>query len=535
MMQSPRFTQSISFRLYLIILPVTALAVAAYGLLNAHVTSRMLETQVERSTAEVAAQLAEDLGRQGPLDPERLHTLLEELAEGNFFISRIEVFHLTGKELTRTATTSATSSHALILDETIAVQQNSPMLLPQYQGNKRFIKAIAPIGGASGSTGCVSITSSLHQAYMVRGVQQRLAIYLIPASVLLLILLLHYLFTRGLTRRIDQLSHAMTEARRGNLKMRAPVARNDELGIIAARFNEAMDEIERATAEKERFIQQEKNFNVELQAKVQDATRDLTSANARLRQLNQDLIETQRLLMQYERMAVAGQMAATFAHEIGSPLSAMTTHLELMSEHPGINEDIRRRIGLVQDQLGRISGFVEDLLAETRASVKARSPIQVNQVIKQLLLFLEQHFDKCRIRVAADLDPALPEIEANAQQLQQVFLNLLNNACDALPQGGNVWIETGVEYGPEASPSAVVTVSDDGPGIPVEKQTHIFEPFFSTRDLKHGTGLGLSIVARIVREHQGTIELESAESKGTTFRIRFPAAVQPSPAVRVKG
>ena len=121
------------------------------------------------------------------------------------------------------------------------------------------------------------------------------------------------------------------------------------------------------------------------------------------------------------------------------------------------------------------------------------------------------------------LQPDLPEIEANGQQLQQVFLNLLNNAADAMPDGGTIRVETGTETDAGGRDTAWATVSDSGVGMSEEEQKRIFEPFFSTKDFRRGTGLGLSIAARIIRQHEGTIELESEPGKGTTFKICFPA------------
>jgi signal transduction histidine kinase len=222
-------------------------------------------------------------------------------------------------------------------------------------------------------------------------------------------------------------------------------------------------------------------------------------------------------------------MAATFAHEIGSPLSAISTHLELIAEDPTISDDTRRRLKLTQDQVSRITGFVEELLSETRVSMQPRSPVQLNRILRQLLSFFEQHLARCRVRVETRFSPDLPEIEANPQQLQQVFLNLLNNACDAMPKGGTIFIETSSHSDPDGKYVAV-SVADNGTGIPEEKQEHIFEPFFTTKDLRRGTGLGLSIAAKIIRQHQGTIEVHSRPGAGTTFTIRFRVPIPLSTA-----
>jgi two-component system, NtrC family, sensor kinase len=224
-------------------------------------------------------------------------------------------------------------------------------------------------------------------------------------------------------------------------------------------------------------------------------------------------------------------MAAVFAHEIGSPLSAMSTHLQLMAEDPNISKGTQRRLTLIQDQISRITGIVEELLSETRAAVQARTSVQLNQILQQLLLFLEQHLEKLQVKVETRFSPDLPPIEANPQQLQQVFLNLLNNACDAMPDGGAVAMETTTQVEHDGTTYAVISIEDNGTGIPEEKQAHIFEPFFTTKDLHRGTGLGLSIAAKIIRQHQGTIELHSVPGAGSKFTLRFPARV-PAPVVQ---
>lgn len=274
-------------------------------------------------------------------------------------------------------------------------------------------------------------------------------------------------------------------------------------------------------------MEEQKGFNQQLQDKVREATHDLSTANERLRHLNQDLLETQLRLTQLERMAMAGQMAATFAHEIGSPLSAISTHIQLLSENPATPEAARERLQLIQEQVGRIIGFVEEMLAETRAATQTRTALQVNQILRQLLLFLEQHLQRHRVKLETAFSEDLPDIDANAQQLQQVFLNLFNNACDAMPEGGTIRVETRVEPGAGGTRFVAILVSDDGLGIPTEKQEHIFKPFFTTKDLRRGTGLGLTIADRIIRQHEGTITLESEEGVGTAFTIRFPAADEP--------
>lgn len=529
-------SRSISFRLYLIIVPATILAIVLINYVDSRAVSRLLEWEIQDRAQIIADDLAKDLSNDKAPDPESLHAWLGDLLEANSYIRRIDVFRMVGGSLSRIDTTSASAGLAIGVDEAAAMSDGRPQVLPQFHDRERVLKVIVPYRSNAGDVqGCVSVTSSLHLADRLIGVSQRIDLILIPVSVLALVLMLHYLFTRVLTGRIDRLGHAMLQARSGALGHRAPVDRQDELGVIAHTFNETMDEIERASRERDRLLEEQKGFNTQLQVRVGAATQDLSDANRRLNQVNQDLIDAQRRLTRYERMAVAAQIAAAFAHEVGSPLSAISTHLELMSEENGCGEDAKRRIRLIQEQVNRISGFVEDLQAETRAAAQVFSGVQLNDILGQIRLFMEQHLEKHGIRLEVQLREGLPEIEANGQQLQQVFLNLLNNAADAMPDGGTVRLETAVEADESRGPFVLAIVSDSGVGMTPEEQKRIFDPFFSTKDFRRGTGLGLSIAAAIIRQHGASIGLESAPGKGTTFKIRFPARAKEPDASGEKG
>ncbi len=522
--------RSISFRLHLFIVVTIVLTVAIVSYLDSRVSIRMIESEIEQSAARDASQLAAALARwDAPTDPAAIQNGLNTFKESEPYLTRIDLYHLTADGLQRIATTSVSKSQPDTTDETAAIRQNTILAIPQYQDREQLLKIIVPFTDFPGTRSCVTVIASLKQTEVVGRIHSRIALFLVPGSVLLTIILLHFLFTRLLMRRFDRLLAAMNAARKGDLGIRAPVEREDEIGIIAQRYNEMMQQIEFASRERDRLLEEQKNFNTQLRERVLEATHEVSEANERLRQVNEDLIDTQRRLTQAERSAVAGQMAATFAHEIGSPLSAISTHLELLTEDPGTSEDARRRLKLIQEQVSRITGFVEELLSETRGAMQSRSPVQLNHLLQQLLFFLEQHLTRCRVTVETRFNKDLWEIEANPQQLQQVFLNLLNNACDAMPNGGNVIVETSNDSDTTGK-YVVASVADNGTGIAEEKQEHIFEPFFSTKDLHRGTGLGLSIAAKIIRQHQGTIHLQSVPGAGSRFtiRVRVPAPVSTS-------
>jgi signal transduction histidine kinase len=524
--------RSISFRLHLFIVVIIVLTILIVSYLDSRVSIRMIDWEIEQNATRAASQLAEDLARaDAPTDPASIQIRLRKFMESESYMSRIDIYHFSGGSLARFVTTSSSESQPVAVDEAAAIRDARLLTIPLYQDRERYLKIVVPFTDASGTKSCVTVIASFRQSELAGRIHNRIAYFLVPGSVVSTIILLHFLFTRLLIRRFDRLIAAMNAARRGDLGIRAPVEREDEIGIIARRYNEMMQQIERASHERDRLLLEQTTFNTQLRERVLEATREISATNERLRQVNEDLLDTQRRLTKSERTAVAGQMAATFAHEIGSPLSAISTHLELMAKDATLSDDTRRRLKLIQDQVSRITGFVEELLSETRASVEARTSVQLNQILQQMLLFLEQHLARCRVNVVTHFSPDLPEIEANPQQLQQVFLNLLNNACDAMPNGGTIFVETSGSIDPDGR-YVVASVADNGAGIPEEKQGHIFEPFFTTKDLGRGTGLGLSIAAKIIRQHQGTIQLRSAPGAGTRFTIRFRVPIPFSTAAQ---
>ena len=513
--------RSISFRLHLFIVATIVLTVLLVSYLDSRVSIRMITDEITLNARRTASQMAEDLARaDAPSEPSTIQAWLLRSMESESYIARIDVYHVSGDRLERFVTTSSSESQPDPINEEMAIRTSRMVAIERVQDRERFLKVIVPFTDAAGTKSCLTLIASFRQSADIGRIHNLIAWFLVPGSVVWTAVLLHFFFTRMLMRRFDRLIATMDEASSGNLKIRAPVEREDEIGIIANRYNEMMGTIELASRERDRLLEEQKTFNTQLRERVHEATREISATNEALRQVNEDLLDTQRRLTRAERAAVVGQMAATFAHEIGSPLSAISTLLELMSEDTTISEDTQRRLKLIQEQVSRITGFVEELLSETRASMQARSPVQLNQILQQLLLFLEQHLARQHVKVETRFSPDLPEIEANPQQLQQDFLNLLNNASDAMPNGGTVVVETN-SYSDASGNYVIASVKDDGTGISKEKQGQIFEPFFTTKELHRGTGLGLSIAAKIIRQHNGTIELHSAPGAGTTFTIRF--------------
>lgn len=221
-----------------------------------------------------------------------------------------------------------------------------------------------------------------------------------------------------------------------------------------------------------------------------------------------------------EKLAVVGELAAAIAHEIRNPLTIVAGSIQLIPDKlndPGFLTSFARIAG---EELERVNRTVQGLLSFARFSEPSVTQIDVNAILTRTAEFIRPYARKSWVQVGLDLDPGLPNIKGDAEHLNQAFLNLMLNAVQAMPSGGELRAST--RYDGRSSFIRVV-ISDQGLGIPEDDQSKIFDVFFSTKD--GGTGLGLSLVHRIIDEHLGFIELDSTVGKGTTFTITLPVAL----------
>jgi two-component system NtrC family sensor kinase len=337
------------------------------------------------------------------------------------------------------------------------------------------------------------------------------------ASVGLLYLLFNYFFRRP----VKEILQTMAETRDGSLLARAPVRRNDELGTIARGFNQLMDSIVDRSREREDLLHQISEFNNELLKKVEIATADLRSANA-------NLIRTQQRLAHAERMAAIGQVTASLAHEIGTPLNAVAGHLQLLDRNHRDAPDTQRRLKIINAQLGIVVQAVRSLLERTHRRRITFEATDINATIQELVMLVGPMLESRKIETSITLDECLPCVSADRDSLHQVFLNLVNNSCDAMPKGGTLEIATRYL---ERNREVEIMFSDSGAGIAPNVAMHLFEPMFTTKP--SGSGLGLVIARDIISEHRGRIELVSG-SAGAVFLLALPAAATQIPTEYVE-
>jgi PAS domain S-box-containing protein len=222
-----------------------------------------------------------------------------------------------------------------------------------------------------------------------------------------------------------------------------------------------------------------------------------------------------------EKLAALGTMAAGLAHELNNPIGVISSRAELMlleAEARALGGDVREDLEVIHRHAQRVARITEGLLSFARRSSGEPERVDLNAVVEATLLLVDKTIAARGITLTAKTAPGLPPVWGDPNRLQQVLVNLLTNACDALAQGGAIQVETA----PVEHPARGVrlTVRDTGPGIPPDVVGRIFDPFFTTK--ASGTGLGLAISYGIVREHRGSMDVESTPGRGTAFVLTFP-------------
>jgi two-component system, NtrC family, sensor kinase len=333
---------------------------------------------------------------------------------------------------------------------------------------------------------------------------------LMLASFVVVVLVIHLFFLRAVRRPVKEMIRVMESAESGQLDVRARLQSWDEIGLLAAHLNRMLRRIE--------------NFNSELGRKVEEATAELARRNEELRGINKELFETQKNLARSERLAVAGQLAASLAHEIGTPLNSISGHVQLLARRKSNDESTARRLLVIEKQVENIVRTVRQLLSWTRKYDLRLESVDLGRVLEDAVLLSSPALELRKIRVQMNLAKNCPKILGDSGYLHQVFLNLINNSTDAMPNGGQLRIELRAPNCEEPGatlPAVEVVIADTGAGMTPETLAHIFDPMFTTKQIGTGAGLGLAICEQIVRQHAGTIHAESEPGQGTTFTIRL--------------
>jgi two-component system NtrC family sensor kinase len=350
--------------------------------------------------------------------------------------------------------------------------------------------------------GVIDVTMDLSEADGQIASTRRRVLAVSVVSVVAIFGIVALILFHFLERPVKELVLGTKRISGGDLDHFIDVTTNDEMGHLAASFNQMTLDLQNARKQIQEGIRN-------LEHKVEERTRELKT--------------TQSQLLQSEKLAAVGALAATVAHEINNPLTGVYTYIRLMErkieQGQYGSEDIAKYKGYLDTmrrEVERTTAIVQNLLDFTRPKDPVRKPMDLVKVMEESLALISNKLSLTNIEVVKLLNP-LPEIQADPAHMKQVFLNLLINACEAMEEGGTLTIRS--DNHPEAN-TVTMSVRDTGSGIEEKDLARIFDPFFSTK--KKGTGLGLSVVNGIVTRHNGKVEIDSAPGKGTDFRVTLP-------------
>ncbi len=486
----------IGTRLFLsLALPLIAI-VLLFGYLNRQRSRALLQeelTREGRAIARVAQMAMEDYVRDGQIEDAR--ELVQKLT-GYERVMGLRLFDRQGALLLQSV---GLESNPLIDAELLGkvLRTREPAEARATLDGQPIVCFILPLANSQGDPlGAVQVlqlesfiteTDRASQVYA-----EALTAAMVAATAIIIFLVARY----SVGRPVEELVRRLRLAGSGDLAARVPEIRRDEFGRLAQEFNIMCERLE--ASQRSLIAEQEERRRAE----------------SRLRNA--------------ERLASIGRLAAGLAHEIGTPLNVIGGRAETLLRKLSGNEIAEKGLRIIASQIDRIARTVRGMLDFARLREPRLTPTDVGAVIRKVLDLLEQRMEEGGVRVRPELPAGLPAVVADADQLHQVFLNLATNALDAMPRGGTLAISARHGARPPADKGEAersylaIAFRDTGTGIAPENLIHVFDPFFSTKDVGKGTGLGLSISYGIVREHGGFIDVESEAGRGACVSVYLP-------------
>ncbi|OGN90440.1 MAG: hypothetical protein A2Y88_00415 [Chloroflexi bacterium RBG_13_48_10] len=367
------------------------------------------------------------------------------------------------------------------------VVRGEPWVDRAYVVNNWYITAYEPIKNINDDVIGILYVGILEQKYVDIRNQAVLAFLIISIFGVLFSIGLSSLLSRSISVPVHKLVVASKELANGNLDVKVEKTSNDEIGVLADAYN-AM-----STALRERD-EQLKEF-------------------------------TRKKFMESERLALIGQLAANVAHELNNPLQGIVTYSHLLLERSTIDDPIKQTLQKIVVQANRSRDIIRGLLDFSRQRKPDKTLSNINNLLNESVSFLENQALMQNVQVITQLVDDLPSVVIDPSQVQRVFINMIVNAAEAMNGNGQLTVSTKRDVVGEC---IEISFTDTGMGIKEENLEKIFDPFFTTKETGHGVGLGLAISYGIIKEHGGTISVESEVGKGTTFIIRLPINVTKS-------
>jgi signal transduction histidine kinase len=530
--------RSLHAKLFLMLGLVTSVLTVATAYSIIRNSGRELETYSRKLTIETATTVEMDILDRDPgfKDPDWLDQMLESIAGPDRSVFQIDVFKRIGKsdevELVRSSGDEATVDWGPEIGSYLSIpgpQAELVDLLPAGRAWKVYLPIRSRKPG-SPPIGLIRAYCDLERWEVVWDKNLKRTYRILPGVLLGEFILLWLILRMLLSDPIQATVEAMQQLERGEVGARVLVKRSDELGLIATRFNDMAAKLDRAGEERESLIREIRGLNANLQDRIDAALSELQAKNAELERLAERNALLREELGGQERLAVAGQLTATFAHEVGTPLNLVNGHLQLLEAQKDLPDKAKERLGVIQAQIRRVGDIVRRMLDLTRRPQLHLAPQALVSLFSDLQHLWSPTLTAHGVTVEVEA-PADCTLQVDRKQMEQLFINLMNNAVDAMPGGGKVRITAHrTEDITPGVPWWELRFQDSGQGIPQDLLPQVFRPMFTTKAEGKGTGLGLSICREIVRSHGGEIRIESTEGAGTTIVFTLPGTEPPGQA-----
>ena len=545
-----RLTRSISAKLTLLLL-VTMLAI--FGLLG-YLNIRLHRKHLEAAALTSAERVSDVIKRSTTYymlrnDREGLYHAIGTMADEPGMV-RVRIFDQEGRigyssnpaEVSHVVDKAAEACYGCHAQSQPLAKLNRPDRFRFYRASNgdRVLGVITPIENqpACANAACHAHPSSQQilgvldtNISLVRADRQLAQgtwlMLLYDVVAMLAIALLSWIFVRRVVNKpLKELRAGTERLSKGDLGYQIEIHSQDELGNVSESFN---------------------SMSLQLRSANEEIVAWAKTLEERVDQKTRELKRTLDEVLHVEKMASVGKMAAVLAHEINNPLSGILTYSKLLHKWLERDQAIGEKkqealqcLDLIANESRRCGDLVKHLLTFSRTAPMHVESTDLNVGVERCLMLVRPQMEHTGIQLHLDLGEGLPRVQCDPSQIEQVLLALVMNAIDAMPRGGNLWLQTRVT---PAGNALEIEVRDDGCGIPPEILPHMFEPFLTTKESGKGVGLGLAVSRSIIERHHGSIAVESEPGKGTTFFIRLPlqehgervAALEGQPAAQKRG
>jgi len=493
---------SLRARLSLLVGFIVAVVVSAAAFLELRMFEQTLASELLDAARRTAVAVADDLELRShtPEPNSESSAALHQFLEVNPAVRAITVVDLDGDDARVVASTSSDERQVAISVARQAISTGD--VVTAQVDPLRFVGV--PLAGRDGPMGVV-VTVSMAAVNQVAKQGRLIAVFVAVPAVGIVTLLLDLLARRLVHRRIDAIRDTMRRVANGELGARAPIDREDEIGSMVVNLNAMLGQMQ--------------DLSESLQNRVREATAELRARNADMEEMYRRVFDLREALGRAEQMAAVGQTAANVAHQIGTPLNLISGYVQMLLADVPHDARTRRRLEMVQRQIGQVTEIVRGLLDRARRQ-SPREVIEPVRLVGRVLEIAQPRLDRGKIAVKVEAPPGLPSIEADTVQLELALLNLVTNAIDAMPQGGNLAMTL-----TPAAGGIRLQVADSGPGVPESLLPRIFEPWVTTKPAGRGTGLGLAIARDVITAHGGTIAVENRQAGGAVFTLVLPVAM----------